>query len=81
MATVVGITSRRGITIDSCCTNQPNKSKLAFYKPLLYFNSQLLSNDKMGRFNCKGECGIHVSRHLKEELAWDRDKQFWVIVI
>ena len=81
MAIVVGITSRRGITIDSCCRKQPNKSKLAFYKPLLYFYSQLLSSDKMRRFSCKGGCGIHISKHLKEELAWARDKRLWVIVI
>ena len=76
MATVVGITSRRGITID-----QPNKSKLVLYKPLLHFNSQLLSSDKMRHFSCEGGCGIHISRHLKEELAWARDKRLWVIVI
>ena len=23
--------------------------------------------------------GIHVLRHLKEELAWAKDKQLWVI--
>ena len=80
MATVVGIISRHGITIDSYCRNQPNKSKLAFYKLLLYFNSQLLSSDKMGRFNCKGGCGIHVSRHLKEELAWARDNSFGLLL-
>ena len=30
-------------------------------------------------FSCKGECGICVLRHLREELAWATDKWFWFI--
>ena len=38
MATVVGIVSKRGLTIEACHRNQPNKNKLALYKLLLHFN-------------------------------------------
>ena len=30
-------------------------------------------------FSYKGGCGIHVLRHLKDERAWDIDKQFQFI--
>ena len=29
----------------------------------------------MEHFSYKGECGIYISRHLKQELAWAIDKQ------
>ena len=35
MAAIVGIVSRRGLRIEACHRNQPNKSKIALYKPLL----------------------------------------------
>ena len=36
MENVVGIVSKRGLTIEACiCRSQPNKSKLALYKLLL----------------------------------------------
>ena len=31
MAAVVGIISRRGLSIDACCRDQCNKSKLVMY--------------------------------------------------
>ena len=37
MAAIVGIISRHGLTIKAHHRNQPNKSKLALYKPLLHF--------------------------------------------
>ena len=40
MAAVVDIVSRHGLSIDPCHTNQPNKSKLELYKPLIHnYNS------------------------------------------
>ena len=33
MAVIVGITSMHGLIIKTCHRNQPNKSKLALYKP------------------------------------------------
>ena len=59
MAAIVGIISRRGLTIEVCCRNQPNKSKLALYKPLLHFYShlkQLYINNKTEHFSYKGGC-------------------------
>ena len=51
--------------------NQPEKTKLVLYKPLLRFKRHLkqLISDKMAHFSCKDGCGICVSRCLKEELA------------
>ena len=41
MATVAGILSRCGLTVEEGHRNQSNKSKLAWYKPFLHFNSHL----------------------------------------
>ena len=41
MAAIVGIISRRGLTIKSSHRNQSNRSKLALYKLLLHFYSKL----------------------------------------
>ena len=41
MVAVVNIVSRHGLSIHACCTNQPNKSKLALYKPLIHIYSHL----------------------------------------
>ena len=62
MAAIVGIVSWRGLRIEACHRNQPNKSKLALYKPLLYFCSdlkQLYISNKMERFSYKGGCDVH----------------------
>ena len=32
-------------------------------------------------FSYKGGCGVHVSRHMKEWLAWAIDKLLWYISI
>ena len=41
MAAIVGIISRRDLRNEVRCRNQPSKSKLALYKPLLHFYSHL----------------------------------------
>ena len=40
MAALVGIVSRRGLTIEAHHRIQPNKSKLALYKPIVHVYSQ-----------------------------------------
>ena len=76
MAVIVGIISRRGLTIDVRLGSQSNKSKLALCKPLLHFTShskQLYISNKTEFFSNKGWCvivSIQVLRCLKEELAW-----------
>ena len=32
-------------------------------------------SNEMEHFRYKGGCGIHMSRHLKEELAWATDNE------
>ena len=61
MAAVVGIVSRHGLRIEAHRRNQPNKSKLTLYKPLLRLYShlkQLYISNKMKRFSYKGGCGV-----------------------
>ena len=62
MAAIIGILgSRRGLTIEACCSNQPNKSKLALYKSLLHSYShlkQLYMSNKTEHFSYKGGCGV-----------------------
>ena len=68
MAAIVGIVIRCGLTIESSHRNQPNRSKLALYKPLLHFYSklkQLYINTKIEHFIYKGGCGIHGCTHIK----------------
>ena len=58
---IVGIDSRHGLRIETHHRNQPNKSKLALYEPLLYFYShlkQLYISKKMECFSYKGGCGV-----------------------
>ena len=62
MAAIVGIVSRCGLRIESRCRNQPNKSKLSLYKPLLCLYSHLKQpyiSNKMKHFSYKGGCGVH----------------------
>ena len=71
IAAIVGIVSRHRLKIEACHRNQPNKSKLACISH--YFTLTV---------SCKGGVvcvGVHVSRCLKEELAWATDKQLRVI--
>ena len=85
MAAIVGIVSRRGLRIEARHRNQANKSKLALYKPLLCLYSHLKQpyiSNRTKRLSYKGGRGmldVHVSRHLKEELAWATYKQLRVI--
>ena len=68
MVAIVGIDSRRGHRIEVHCKNQPNKSKLAQYKPLLHFYSnlkQLYMSNKKVRFSYKGGCGVHGRMHIE----------------
>ena len=58
---VVSIVSRHGLSIDACHENQPNKHKLALYKLLIHFNSnlkQLYISSKMECFSYKGGFGV-----------------------
>ena len=85
MAAIVSIISRRGLRIEACHRNQPNKSKLALYNPLLHLYShlkQLYTSNKTKRFSYKGGCGGHGRPHIdafKKELAWATYK--WLLVI
>ena len=62
MAAIVDIVSRCGFRIEAHHRNQPNKSKLALYKPLLclysHLNQPYISN-KTERFSYKGGHGVH----------------------
>ena len=58
---LVGIVSRRGLSIDTWCENQANKHKLALYKSSIHFNTslkQLYISNKMECFSYKGRCGV-----------------------
>ena len=82
MAAIVSIISRCGLRNEVCCRNQPNKGKLALYKPLLHFYSQLYMSNKTEHFSHKDGCGVHGCTRIeaiKEELAWGTDKQLQVI--
>ena len=89
ITSVVSVVSRHGLTIEACHINQPNNnSNVALCKPCINFNShskQLYINNNNECFSYKGEygmyIGIHTSRHLNEELAWDTEKWLWVISI
>ena len=68
MAAIVSIISRHGFTIEAHCRNQPNKSKLALYKPLFHFYiniKQLYISQNKERFSYKIECGIHGRMHIE----------------
>ena len=63
MAAVVSI-NNTGVSLQLKCiieTNLPYKSTLALCTQVTRLSTLFL-------------CGIHVSRHLKEELAWAADK-------
>ena len=62
MAAVIDIVSRRGLSIDVHHTNQPNKSKLVLYKPLIHIYShlkKLCMHTMMIYFSYKCGCGVH----------------------
>ena len=85
MVAIVSIISTHGLRIEVRCRNQPNKSKLVLYKPLLHLYShltQLYISNKTKRFIiqvCVVCVGIHMLRHLKEWLALATDKRLRVI--
>ena len=61
MASIVGIVSRYGLRIEEHRRNQPNKSKLALYKPLLRLYSHLKQpyiSNKTKHFSYKGGWGV-----------------------
>ena len=61
MAAIVSIVSRRGLRIEARHRNQPNKSKLSLYKPLLCLYSHLKQpyiSNKTKHFSYKGGCGV-----------------------
>ena len=67
MTAIASIDSRRGLRIEACHRNQPNKSKLALYKPLLHFYSdlkQLYTSKKTEHFSYKG--GYSVCGHTHQ---------------
>ena len=68
MGAIVGIVSRRGLRNEACRRNQPNKSKLALYKPLRHIPShlkQLYMSRKTERFSYKDGCIVHGRTCIK----------------
>ena len=68
MIAIVSIVSRRSLRIEAHRRNQPNKSKLALYKPLLRLYSHLKQPyiiNKTKRFSYKGGCGVHGCTHIE----------------
>ena len=85
MAAIVDIVSRCGLRILVRRRNQPNKSKLVLYKPLLHLYSHLKQpyiSNKMKCFSYKGGSGVHGRTRVeafKEQLAWATYKRLRVI--
>ena len=70
---VVGIISRRGLSIDEHHKNHLNKYTLALYKPSIHFNSSLkwlYISSKTEYFNYRGECSAIRIEAFKKELVW-----------
>ena len=69
MAAMVDIISRRGLRIGACRRNQPNKSKLSLYKPLVRLYSHLKQpyiSNKTKRFSYKGGRGVRGRARIEE---------------
>ena len=85
MALVGDIVSRCGLSSDVPYTNQPSKSKLVLYKPLICIYSCLKQSytcNKLTHFGHKGGCGVYVvCISCLKELAWTTDKRSWVICL
>ena len=85
MAVVVGISSGRDVNIYTRHGNQPNKGKLALYKPLIHCNSRLNSFSKVTKRSASVikvgvvDVDVHILSHLKEVLTWAADKRLWAI--
>ena len=58
MAAVVVIGRGRGVRIEACHRNQPCKTKLSLYKPLLSLTQQLYISNKTECFSYRGGCGV-----------------------
>ena len=56
MVALVSIVSRRGLRIEACHRNQPNKTMLVMYKLLLSLLKQLYIGNKTEHLNYKGTC-------------------------
>ena len=68
MTAIISIVSRRDLRNEVHHRKQPNKSKLALYKPLLYFYShlkQLYMSKKTEHFSYKGGCGMRGCTHIE----------------
>ena len=69
VAALVGIISRCALAIEACCSNQPNKSKLALFKPLIHFYIYLkqlnISNKKGQHFSYKDGCCMGGGKHIE----------------
>ena len=68
IAAIVDIVSRRGLRIGARHRNQPNKSKLAMYKPLLRLYSHLKQPYISNKTKClsyKGVRGVHGRARIK----------------
>ena len=68
MTTVVSIVNGRGFGIDTCHGNQPDNTKLALYKALIYSNShqkQLYLSNKTQHFSYEGGCNVQECTHIK----------------
>ena len=73
MAAIVDIVSRRGLRIGARHRNQPNKSKLALYKPLLCLYSHLKQpyiSNKTKRFSYKGGCAWACTYRGVSKKSW-----------
>ena len=75
---IISINSRHDLVIEACRRNQPNKSKLALYNPLLSLQQlikQLYISNKTGHFSYSGGCDVTHIEVCKKALAWTADKQ------
>ena len=86
MAAVVVIGDGRGLTVEMCCRNQRNRSKLSLYTAVTFTLTILLNScTQATRWNVSVikvgvVCmGIRILRPLKEELAWAMDKCLQVV--
>ena len=79
MAAIVGIVSRRDFTIEARYRNQGNRSTLVLYNYVNGCLKQLYISNKTEHFSYKVDVVWHVSKHLKEELAWATVKRLWVV--
>ena len=66
------------LRIEGHCRNQPYRTMLVLYKPLLSLEEsfkELCIHNKMKHFGYESGCGIHdVARHLKEKLICSIDE-------